>query len=59
MKRKSVKQHLNLFEQDKEPVRVPPVRGKRGKKMDYNLCVRAQDAGNRLLFCAAPYRYEV
>jgi hypothetical protein len=24
MKRKSVKQHLDLFEQDKEPVRVPP-----------------------------------
>jgi hypothetical protein len=24
MKRKSVKQHLDLFEKDKEPVRVPP-----------------------------------
>jgi hypothetical protein len=24
MKRKSVRQHLDLFEQDKEPVRVPP-----------------------------------
>ena len=24
MKRKAVKQHLDLFEQDKEPVRVPP-----------------------------------
>ena len=24
MKRKSVKQHLDLFEQDKEPVRVRP-----------------------------------